>query len=380
MEAKKVMEEEEEEMWRREIVTSVMRIVSTRLPQRDLISLLLVSPWLYRTLVSYPSIWLNIDLRERTNAGDRLLAALSLPRYGQVKHINLEFSQGVEDSHLQLVKSQCHDALSSLECLNLNGCQKISDSGIEAITSICPKLKAISIYWNVRVTDDCIRHLVKNCRNIIDLNLSGCKSVTDKGMQLVAENYQDLVSLNITRCVKITDDGLLQVLQKCSSLQTLNLYALSGFTDKAYKKISLLADLRFLDLCGAQNLSDEGLGDIAKCNKLESLNLTWCVRITDAGVITIANSCTSLEFLSLFGIVGVTDKCLEALSQTCSATLTTLDVNGCIGIKRRSREELLQMFPRLTCFKIRFRYEISHLGAVRYLQGHDKWKGGSLQL
>lgn len=85
-----------------------------------------------------------------------------------------------------------------------------------------------------------------------------------------------------SRCVKITDDGLLQVLQKCSSLQTLNLYALSGyiittdlfvsgyidkiavlssgtdiaiscsFTDKAYKKISLLADLRFLDLCGAQ--------------------------------------------------------------------------------------------------------------------------------
>lgn len=26
-----------------------------------------------------------------------------------------------------------------------------------------------------RVTDDCIRHLVKNCRNIIDLNISGCK-------------------------------------------------------------------------------------------------------------------------------------------------------------------------------------------------------------
>ncbi|CAF2048431.1 unnamed protein product [Brassica napus] len=375
MESKKVMEEEEE-MWRREIVTSVMRIVSTRLPQRDLISLLLVSPWLYRTLVSYPSIWLvnksltlllssfqvfnfttmlffqNIDLRERTNAGDRLLAALSLPRYRQVKHINLEFSQGVEDTHLQLVKSQCHDALSSLECLNLNGCQKISDSGIEAITSICPKLKVISIYWNVRVTDDCIKHLIKNCRNIIDLNLSGCKSITDIGMQLVAESYQDLESLNITRCVKITDDGLLHVLHKCSSLQTLNLYALSGFTDKAYKKISLLAELRFLDLCGAQNLSDEGLGHIAKCNKLETLNLTWCVRITDAGVITIANSCTSLEFLSLFGIVGVTDRCLEALSQTCSATLTTLDVNGCIGIKRRSREELLQMFPRLTCFKV----------------------------
>ncbi|CAN7013584.1 unnamed protein product [Brassica oleracea var. botrytis] len=274
------------------------------------------------------------------------------PRYRQVKHINLEFSEGIEGNHLQLVKSQCQNALLSLKCLNLNGCQKISDGGIEAITSICPNLKAISIYWNVRVTDDCIRHLVNSCRTIIDLNLSGCKSITNKGMQLVAESYQDLEPLNITRCVKITYDGLLHVLHKCSTLQTLNLYALSGFTDKAYKKISLLADLRFLDLCGAQNLSDEGLTHMAKCIKLESLNLTWCVRITDSGVITIANSCTSLEFLSLFGIVGVTDRCLETLSQTCSATLTTLDVNGCIGIKRRSREELLQMFPRLTCFKV----------------------------
>jgi F-box/leucine-rich repeat protein 2/20 len=186
-----------------------------------------------------------------------------------------------------------------------------------------------------------------------DLNVHQLmQSLTDKSMQLVAESYPDLESLNITRCVKITDDGLLQVLQKCFSLQTLNLYALSGFTDKAYMKISLLADLRFLDICGAQNISDEGIGHIAKCNKLESLNLTWCVRITDAGVNTIANSCTSLEFLSLFGIVGVTDRCLETLSQTCSTTLTTLDVNGCTGIKRRSREELLQMFPRLTCFKV----------------------------
>lgn len=36
---------------------------------------------------------------------------------------------------------------------------------------------------------------------------------------------------------------------------------------------------------------------------------------------------------SLFGIVGVTDSCLDSLSRTCSNTITTLDVNGCIGIK-----------------------------------------------
>uniref|UniRef100_A0A453DXS5 Uncharacterized protein n=1 Tax=Aegilops tauschii subsp. strangulata TaxID=200361 RepID=A0A453DXS5_AEGTS len=55
---------------------------------------------------------------------------------------------------------------------------------------------------------------------------------------------------------------------------------------------------------------------------------------------------------SLFGILGVTDACLEALSKSCSNSLTTLDVNGCTGIKRRSRDELIQLFPRLSCFKV----------------------------
>lgn len=195
-------------------------------------------------------------------------------------------------------------------------------------------------------------HLVKNCKHIVDLNLSGCKNITDKSLQLIADNYPDLELLNLTRCIKLTDGGLQQILLKCSSLQSLNLYALSSFTDEAYKKISLLTDLRFLDLCGAQNLSDQGLCCIAKCKNLVSLNLTWCVRVTDVGVIAIAQGCTSLEFLSLFGIVGVTDKCLEALSRSCSNMITTLDVNGCIGIKGRSRDELLQYFPYLRCFKV----------------------------
>lgn len=70
-----------------------------------------------------------------------------------------------------------------------------------------------------------------------------------------------------------------------------------------------------------QNLSDEGLSCIAKCKNIVSLNLTWwvkyynswknkqksvqsfyylfirCVRVTDVGVIAIAEGCTSLEFI-----------------------------------------------------------------------------------
>ncbi|KMS98796.1 hypothetical protein BVRB_3g068720 isoform A [Beta vulgaris subsp. vulgaris] len=338
--------------WRRETVPRVFTIVSSKLSQRDLVSLLLVSPWLHRTLISYLPLWEVLDFHEMSNAGNRLLAALSLPRYKNVKQINLEFAQDIEDNHLELLRDKYYSSVLNLEILNLNGCQKISDKGVEAITSACSNLRIFSIYWNVRVTDVGVQHLVKNCKHVINLNLSGCKNVSDKSLEVVADAYQELESLNITRCIKLSDSGLQCILYKCSSLKSLNLYALSSFTDEVYKNMSRLAHLRFLDLCGAQNLSDHGLMCIAECNNLVYLNITWCVRVTDVGVIAIAKGCTCLELLSLFGIIGVTDKSLEALSASCSNTLKTLDVNGCINIKRRTREELLQLFPVLECFKV----------------------------
>ncbi|KAG8070484.1 hypothetical protein GUJ93_ZPchr0006g43841 [Zizania palustris] len=341
-----------DEAWYRETVPRVMELVSARLRQRDACALLAVSPWCHRALIANPNLWEILDLREMKKAGDRLISALSLERYRRLKVINLEFSQDIDDIHFFRLKEMGYISLQELEFLNLNACQKISDKGIEAITSLCPNLQALSIYWIVGLSDLTIRHIVKNCKHIMDLNLSGCKNISDKGMQLVADNYQGLKKLNITRCIKLTDDGLQEVLQKCSSLESLNFYAVSSFTNKAYEKIGSLANLTFLDLCGAQNLTDDGLVCISRCIGLTYLNLTWCVRVTDAGVVAIAQGCRSLQFLSLFGIVGVTDVCLEALSKSCSCSLTTLDVNGCIGIKKRSRDDLIQLFPFLRCFKV----------------------------
>ncbi|XP_054824802.1 F-box protein At3g58530 isoform X4 [Prosopis cineraria] len=331
---------EDDFTWSRETVPRVFLLVSSRSSQRDLISLLLVSPWIYRILTSASSLWQVLNFRERKIAGNRLIAALSLPRYRNVKQINLEFAQDIDDTHLILLKTKCSDSLKGLDSLNLNGCQKISDEGVEAITSCCPQLKSFSIYWNVRLTDAGLRHLVKNCKGIIYLNISGCKEGRGK---------QGRIPLERIRECNISDQSLEFVAENYSELESLNL---TSFTDEVYKEISLLVHLKLLDLCGAQNLSDEGLSSISKCKNLITLNLTWCVRVTDEGVISIARSCTSIESLSLFGITGVTDKSLEALSKSGYNKITTLDVNGCIGIKNRSREKLLQLFPNLKCFKV----------------------------
>ncbi|OAE21542.1 hypothetical protein AXG93_2543s1010 [Marchantia polymorpha subsp. ruderalis] len=241
----------------------------------------------------------SLEFNGLPDGGEKLVTALSQSNCDGLLEINLEFAQGVEDEHILLIAEKVH----SLKKLNLNACQKVTDAGICAVASANPNLESFSIYWNLK-------------------------------------------------CLKLTDEGLIKLLTSCENLTELYLYAIPNFTDKAYEKFSNTPRLKLLDVCGAQFLSDVGLAGIAECTLLESLNLTWCVRVTDIGLKALAQHCVFLESLSLHGLLGVTDDGIEELSKSCKDTLHTLDVNGCVNIKRRSKDELLQLFPLLTTFVV----------------------------
>ncbi|KAL3685798.1 hypothetical protein R1sor_003820 [Riccia sorocarpa] len=288
----------------------------------------------------------KLELNGLPDGGEQLKKALSESECDNLVEINLEFAQGIEDEHVELIAQKVH----TLEKINLNACQKVTDESIHQLTAANPNLRSFSIYWNLRITDEAVEYLLQTCTRLTELNLSGCKGITDKSLQALAKHCRGIQSLNLTRCIKLTDKGLISLLESCTSLQELYLYAVSSFTDDAFKKFSNVHELRLLDVCGAQYLSDEGVAAIAECAKLVSLNLTWCVRVTDVGLKALARNCKSLEILSLHGLLGVTDEGIEELAKSCSRTLHTLDVNGCVNIKRRSKDELLQLFPNLTTF------------------------------
>ena len=86
-----------------------------------------------------------------------------------------------------------------------------------------------------------------------------------------------------------------------------------------------------------QRLSDDSLIGICKLNpNLTYLNLTWCLSLTDRGIVE--GICKHLEkglnLLSLYGNTTVTDRTLDALieSNIHRLTLETLDLNGCSAI------------------------------------------------
>eukprot|EP00250_Pteridium_aquilinum_P004190 c14419_g1_i1 orf=152-1207(-) len=336
------------EYWERVVVPQVFLLISSKLSQRDVCALASVSTFCRRFLLSHASLWKVLDLHGTSRAGERLAAAIILPQFNHVEEINLEFSQGLEDNDLRWLETQ-----KEIQSINLNACQKITDLGLEVVARSCPKLKCFSIYWNLRITDAGVEALVRNCKDLTMLNLSGCKGVTNKSLEIMSVHGTSLTTLNLTRCTRLTDDGLRQLLDSCENIEVLYLYAVSSFTDKSYAKLANLQSLRVLDLCGAQNLTDDGICQgLANCKELESLNLTWCVKVTDRGIQIIAENCSMLQLLSLHGILGVTDKGLQSLSLSCSASLTTIDVNGCVNVKNRSQADLLRLFPRLQCFNV----------------------------
>jgi len=299
---------------------------------------------------------------------DVLVEALcTTPWLSHLTDLNLEFVSSVQDVHVEEIVSRFGARLSRL---NLNGCQKVSDAGLAAVAKLCgQRLSHLGIYWNLKLTEKGIEALAGSCPNLVHLNLSGCKGLNDRSLALIGKGCKRLELLDITRCVKLSDDGLVHITGSCLDLQVLNLYAISTFTDRSLGSIGRLKHLRVLDMCGMHLLTDEGLRMIAEGGEnregegeargsrtfsdLRSLNLTWCVKITDAGVASVAERCRRLELLSLHGILGVTDATIANLARgPARDRLHTLDVNGCGHIHRKDKDFLKGTFPALTCFQV----------------------------
>eukprot|EP00397_Hematodinium_sp_SG-2012_P036724 GEMP01039681.1.p1 GENE.GEMP01039681.1~~GEMP01039681.1.p1 ORF type:complete len:317 (+),score=47.09 GEMP01039681.1:56-1006(+) len=249
--------------------------------------------------------------------------------------VNCEFTRSLTGDHLSNLPS-------SLRSLNVNGCHQIDNDAVVDFCKRCPNLEELQLYWNTRITDVALK-AIATCKKIRRLNLSGCQKIADEGVS--ALHCLQLEQLNMTRCPRVSHRALRRGLRSShETLEILILYANPQITEVPFDHFT---KLKQVDLCGSQ-LADEVLIKLSKCSELESANLTWCVNVTDYGVMALV-AATKLNFLSLFGLTKLTDKSIDALR---NLPLRALDVTGCTGIEKRSPDELLRIFPHLTQFTI----------------------------
>lgn len=168
---------------------------------------------------------------------------------------------------------------------------QLQDNGVETIANHCHELQDLDLSKSFKLTDCSLYALAHGCPNLTKLNVSGCSAFSDGAVAYLAERCRKLRVLNLCGCVKAATDKALKV------------YALNSkmFCSQEYFKnlLVLLTEMNcyyFVQAIGYY------------CTRLQTVNLGWCDKVGDEGVMSLAYGCPDLRALDLCGCVLITGK------------------------------------------------------------------------
>lgn len=217
--------------------------------------------------------------------------------------------------------------LQRLQVLDLSCCSKVSSAGfIEALcTSPRPNMKRLDVSY-CNIDNNVAIALTQSLPNLTYLDLTSCRLLTDEAVCAIQRTMQHLIGLRLAWCEEITDAGLYT--DKLNE---------DGSSEK--KSLARLKHLEQLDLCGCKKLSDVGLIASVMFLGLRYLNLSLCQRLTDDGLVHIAEQNRSLDHLILSQCVQLTDASVISVLQRLSR-LHYLDVQGCFRLTDATLEHV----------------------------------------
>jgi hypothetical protein len=248
--------------------------------------------------------------------------------------------------------------LESIEVLSLRGCcEWVNDDVLEQV-SISGRIHTAAFFRCWRLSDQGLASFLRrNGNTLLKLELSGCTRLTDTTLRSINRYCPNLREIDLTRCLGISDVGINYIVS--DKIEVLLLYADSQLTSSAYEAIAGCRNLKRLDLCGHSNLDTSHVIDILKAcgDKIEYLNLTWCVALTDELIdfIVESNSLTNITYLSVFGIKNLTQigSLVSYLSEVQS--LTHVDIRGIptgFSFSQDDCRELRAQIPHLIEWKL----------------------------
>lgn len=146
-----------------------------------------------------------------------------------------------------------------------------------------------------RVTDRSMEQVARVLVHLQAFTISGCQLVSDKHIDVIMRRNERLAVLALSRCPRIGSLALVRIPPLCAGLRT-------------------------VDLSHNANVTDDVLGQLARCcRRLGSLYLQYCAFVTDVGVQTLAVEVNhdTLTSLDLSGCVLLSDHSIAALGQLC---------------------------------------------------------------
>ena len=183
-------------------------------------------------------------------------------------------------------------------------------------------------YYYTRSGSGDMRALLGLLQNTLQkLILTYSIAITDPYLDLIASKFSGLRYLDLSGCFTITNTGLAHL--RDLPLQVLKLSECTNIDDIGLTNISSLNCLHSLNLSYCHKVTNDGLLSLASSNLLlRHVDLACCPLVTDQGIQEL--STLPLQGLVLDGCLDITDRSLQYLSSNrCRSSLLTLGINYC---------------------------------------------------
>ena len=309
-----------------------------------------------------------LDLSETKVSGDSLVG--STVRLEKLETLDLNCCDRLTDSGLCAFLSMCGPKLNdlylsetnvsgdslvgstvqleNLETLILSSCDNLTNSGLCAFLSMCgPKLIRLDLSYT-NVSGDSLYGSTVQLEKLEALILNRCTQLTNSGLCAFLSmcgpklNYLSLKSTNVS------GDSLVGSTVQLEKLETLILFYCKQLTDSGLCALLSMCGpkLRCLDLSCTKVSGDSLVGSTVRLKKLETLDLNCCDSLTDSGLCALLSKCgptlnkLDLAFTNVSGALLADWMELQTLVQ-----LREMILSGCPNVNAADKERLTALLP-----------------------------------
>lgn len=252
--------------------------------------------------------------------------------------------------------------------LNLRGCVQVEHyKRTEVIVKACKNLINATLEGCSNFQKATLHCLLRSNEKLTHLNLTGLSAVSNASCKIIAESCPQLKSFNVSWCQKVDARGIKSVVESCLMLRELRAGEVRGFDDVETAEVFFKTNnLERLVMSGCAELSDQAfkimihgtdpeidiLTDlpVVPMRKLRHLDLSRCVRLSNAGVKALGHFTPDLEGLQLSGCKSLTDDALEAIIAS-TPRLTHLELEDLTDITNSLLSEHLAKSPCATALQ-----------------------------
>jgi hypothetical protein len=273
---------------------------------------------------------------------------------GRSKHLRLNLENVVlRDApklNLHSIANLMQSTCATLKHLDLRGCDRLSDFGLNLIGCQAPQLRSLVIGDSRSITDVGLSLLARTpvSTSLHRFALHTSFTVSDEGLAALARTCTNLRDLEILCCSRVSDAGMVKLLRACSKLERVTARNMSHVGDGTVLAAAQLRALQALDVSGTHtsNVSVRELARSAVAPSLCSLSLRSCRQVSDVSCVEIATHCVGLKHLDLHCCYQITGATILKLA-SCVSALEFLDMSWCYKVGRDDLTTLLNKNTRL---------------------------------